>query len=840
MRRVRIAFLMALAGMALWLGQPRDLSAARVSDVRSTRHNLSVTGPGTVKATSETQVCVFCHTPHGAEDIPAAPLWNRKASTATYTPYSSSSIEANIAEMAAAPGGSSKLCLSCHDGTIAIGNVNVLNGSGPAVVNMTGTGAGGVMAPGSGTATGFTRNLGTNLSNDHPISFTYDAALATADGELRTPDGSNVGTRLAGVRPAPKMPLESGQMQCATCHDPHLHENDPAKQPGKFLRANRLQEVAPTGGAFSEANDQICLGCHDKGGQTWALSAHANPTVADELYKPAAAAQREFPANIPVWKAGCLNCHDTHSVQGSRRLLREGTDSLASPKSGGNPAIEETCYQCHRDATGSILQTNTQVPNIRDDYQLARRMPITNAEQGDVEVHDIGTNNPDASTQRGKDFIESRTLLGFGNLGNRHAECTDCHNPHRVLRNRLFNGTGDNTEGTHVPSGTTLEGGNLASGVLRGTWGVEPNYGAGAVSFRSLPASYTVKRGDPGANPDTTKGAPFVTREYQICLKCHSNYGYLDDGLFPTATRPGLGAPGTPSGTNAMTHYTNQAMEFQAPSTHRGNAATTDSGAFAGDPPGPVTSVNFQSNNRRSWHPVIDKTGRTHGLRNTTAASFLAPWQTKVGDQTMYCTDCHGSSTAATTITPTTPGTGPQSPWGPHGSTNDFILKGAWSRNTGSGTSLGVAADTNALCFKCHDTNTYAGTGGGGGTGFFNPDSDKGRGNLHHYHREKIGRIRCTWCHIAVPHGWKNKMFLVNLNDVGLEAGLANGTQVRNNTTAGYTNGPYYLNAMLKIRAFAPSGAWLENSCGSVGAPGNGQSGKTWMKDGSENCQSPP
>jgi hypothetical protein len=42
-----------------------------------------------------------------------------------------------------------------------------------------------------------------------------------------------------------------------------------------------------------------------------------------------------------VWKASCLNCHDTHTVQGARRLLREGTDSTAVPKTGGNPALEQ-------------------------------------------------------------------------------------------------------------------------------------------------------------------------------------------------------------------------------------------------------------------------------------------------------------------------------------------------------------------------------------------------------------------------------------------------------------------------------------------------------------------
>ena len=77
------ALLLAVVG--LFLAEVVEAPAARVPDVRSTKHNLSITGPGPVKSTSETQVCVFCHTPHGAESVPGAPLWNRKLSTATYT-----------------------------------------------------------------------------------------------------------------------------------------------------------------------------------------------------------------------------------------------------------------------------------------------------------------------------------------------------------------------------------------------------------------------------------------------------------------------------------------------------------------------------------------------------------------------------------------------------------------------------------------------------------------------------------------------------------------------------------------------------------------------------------
>ena len=774
-------------GLTLALVGSSIALAARVPDIRNTNHNLSISGPGSVKAVSESQICVFCHTPHAAENIPAAPLWNRKLSAATYTPYTSSSMDANATELANAPGGASKLCLSCHDGTLAIGSVNVLNGQAPASIVMNGTAAGGGMPPGSGEFTGFTRNLGVNLTNDHPISFTYDSVLAGNDGELRVPDGVTVGNRVAGVNPKPTLPLENNQMQCTTCHDPHLRETDPAKGNGKFLRANRFQEVTPTGGTFSVTNDIVCLACHDKAGPTWAGSAHANPLVAGEAYIDTAASQREFPLGTKVWQAACLNCHDTHTVQGARRLLREGTDS------GGNSAIEQTCYQCHSDVATSILTPLTSVPDIKSDFALLRHMPI------DVqpEVHDIGTSS---LPQAGKDFVESQTLLGKTVPSNRHAECTDCHNPHRVTKNRLFNANPGipDAAGTHShAAGHT----NIASGVLRGTFGVEPVYGS--ATFMSNPSSYTVKRGDGGVGAASTVSSSYVTREYQICLKCHSDYAYT--------TPPNLGdSPGgTPSGTNLLTQYTNQAMEFQAPATHKGEVTTTDSGA----------SSSYSTNNHRSWHPVVDNTGRTAAVRgNMDPNNFLPPWNgvADVGNETMYCSDCHGSATAPDTVVPN--GGEDGNPWGPHGSSNNFILKGQWNQSVGTST-------PDALCFRCHDYNQYANPspatvqksgfccGGMGGMGGMGGGVGSGT-NLHVYHagvvKSRGGVWRCSKCHEAVPHGWKNKAFLVNLNDIGPEAGLPAGTA----KSQPYSQGPYYLGAWLKVNSFAKSGQWSAGNCG--------------------------
>ena len=805
--------------LALLLVVVMSTHAARVPDVANTKHNLSVNGPGTVTATVEDQVCVFCHTPHGATNFPGSPLWNRQLSNQTYTVYTSSSLDAeDIMGQLDQPGGSSKLCLSCHDGTLAIGTVNVLGGQQNVDISMTGTAPDGSMPAGVNELSGFTRDLGIDLTNDHPISLNYDTTLVNADTELLDPaTASHIGVRAPGFRPL--VPLEAtgaggeAQLQCASCHDPHIRE-EAGTENAKFLRLNRFQQAAPVGGSFDPAVDIVCLSCHDKTG--WSTSAHASIGVANETYTTAAGTLREFPAGLPVWQASCLNCHDTHSVHGSRRLLREGTASgVASPKIGGAAALEETCYQCHS-SIPAVTNAANDVKDIQTDFNLARHMPITSLDQAaGTEVHDIVDS----------DFTEPQELLGRP-LSNRHAECTDCHNPHRVTRNALFNDIGL-PQATHEHASVHS---NIASGALRGSWGVEPVYGGAA--FPTLPINYQVKQGDGGIGAGTDVDSLWVTREYQICLKCHSDYGYFDNNQYPTGSRPNLTGTGggTPPNTNGLTQYTNQAVEFQSPLTHTGETqGVTDSGAGSNF----VGGSNF---NHRSWHPVMRPTGRNTAIRDAAANAWEAPWNTvaAIGSQTMYCSDCHGSSTGTTTVVPTG-----NNPWGPHGSANDFILKGTWNAQTGAN------AGANGLCFKCHDFTTYATENGENTRSGFNDEGNRGDGrspNLHGFHAKRIGsNLQCMWCHVAVPHGWKNKALLVNLNDVGAEAALPPNTEIASNGSNDvYNQEPYYFNAKLKVRNFAQSGNWVDTDCGSAGAniPGNNtQIGKDWM---GAVCTNPP
>lgn len=851
------AALLMLAGL---------VQAQRVSDVRATKHNLSsmptgaATRTGTVPprtvTSSETQVCVFCHTPHAATTQDqggtalTSPLWNRKVPAgSTYTRYTSSSLDAqSIADaLGTQPGGSSKLCLSCHDGTLAIGNVNVLNGkttaSDPTTpISMTGTAVGGGM-PDAAKTTGFTRHLGTDLGNDHPISVTYNATLVKDDGELRAvtdaqgtsetslnlPPGRThaVGIRDSATRPL--LPLEktgasnAGQVQCATCHDPHLRESAETTTT-KFLRANRLQRNAGPGGVeFNYTNDIICLACH-KPGTAWSSSAHAVST-ATAAYTENATTLREFPPGTQVWQAACLNCHDTHTVQGARRLLREGTDNTNKPKTGGNPAIEQTCYQCHQ-ARGNTTATSNppmalnlstqSVPDIMTDFTAAGsyHMPITSAEQcAKTEKHSIGDTATEARAKAfdGKDFVERPALLGAGVAGNcdaantRHVECTDCHNPHRVQKGNHAGGRG----------GTDIRGtadGNKVSNALLGGFGVEPVYPTGVAStqFGRIPTSFSLRCGS-GSGSGASNCSEPVTKEYQICLKCHSNYAYTDTDdpatMYNYSGRPTIGQAGTTpadlvafqgaNGVNvwpANSKYTNQAMEFWGPDSHKGEANSSGT-----EPTHGLTGV-YASPNHRSWHPVMQPTGRTKAERGNAAVNnFQTKFNANVGSQTMYCTDCHGNATTSTTTNDVDTSPEPR-PWGPHGSTNPFILKGRYNVNSGD-----------ELCLKCH-------TGYGASySGFREPGGDRGN-NLHAYHRSKMSNIRCNNCHVAVPHGWKHKALLADTRTVGNEVGLPTDTNVSFQNARGYTKGPYYMNAMLKVTTWRRSGQWNSSDCnGGVG-----------------------
>lgn len=219
----------ALIGLLVALAVVVTAGPALATDnVAGTKHNLSTSGTGTFHATSGTgaeEVCVFCHTPHWASST-AKPLWNRTASTATFTMYNSSWSSTIDETVDTTPGGVSAACLSCHAGDVAFDSLLNRPGSGTGTpTNWTFTG---------GTLLTGVANLGNDLTNDHPISITY-----------RTADTAGFNAATAGK--VGSLPLYTNKVECGSCHNPH--ESDTALVP--FLR-------------ISNASSNLCRTCHIK------------------------------------------------------------------------------------------------------------------------------------------------------------------------------------------------------------------------------------------------------------------------------------------------------------------------------------------------------------------------------------------------------------------------------------------------------------------------------------------------------------------------------------------------------------------------------------------------
>ena len=260
------------------------------SSIVNTVHNLSTSGPGSIKAESETRICIFCHAPHSKS--PRTPLWNRPDPGSYYTLYSSSTLNANPGQ----PDGSSIQCLSCHDGTVALGAVL----SEPQPITM----AGGVTTMPAGNT-----NLGTDLSDDHPVTFVYDANLASSDGELADPS----------TLPS-TIPLENNRVECGSCHDAHNNVN------GNFLRV-------------SNRNSELCMDCHQK--NYWDNCSHklSNATWNGNGNDP------WFHTDYTtVSENGCENCHNPHNASGKERLLNYLNE-------------EDNCLNCHN---GNVASTDIQ------------------------------------------------------------------------------------------------------------------------------------------------------------------------------------------------------------------------------------------------------------------------------------------------------------------------------------------------------------------------------------------------------------------------------------------------------------------------------------------------
>lgn len=259
------------------LSAQQAISAPNTYGITNTRHNLLVPyAPGMAVGfyyTNYGEVCVYCHTPHGAQNS-SAPLWNRTLpTTGNYTPYSSTTIDTNGGTIPQ-PDGISLACLSCHDGTIAVDAIINAPGSGTAwggpvapnhyALNPAGGVGSCLLCHNQDTFVGgnFTpAALGQNLSNQHPISMNYPTPAQ--DPKFNPPTNSNGSLAwfetggMANRADDNEIKLFSDgaggyKVQCASCHNPHgTLSSDGVNLYPTFLRK-------------SNASSDLCTTCHIK------------------------------------------------------------------------------------------------------------------------------------------------------------------------------------------------------------------------------------------------------------------------------------------------------------------------------------------------------------------------------------------------------------------------------------------------------------------------------------------------------------------------------------------------------------------------------------------------
>lgn len=225
-----LILLLVCAGTAVTTGTARA-QWPYGSAVTETVHNLSRTAqvdPMRNYISQYGEACVYCHTPHASRT--ERPLWNRRLPNGPYLMYPQRTMLRDVQ-----PTGTTRLCLSCHDGTVALDDVlnPPLQHTGPNAPGETLERCARSCHNGGDPKGGFNWEkvwFENDLSVQHPVSVRYDPSR-------------NAGFQPIAAVEAAGLRLEDGKVQCNTCHDPHTQVNR------KFLRIPNVSR-------------SLCLVCH--------------------------------------------------------------------------------------------------------------------------------------------------------------------------------------------------------------------------------------------------------------------------------------------------------------------------------------------------------------------------------------------------------------------------------------------------------------------------------------------------------------------------------------------------------------------------------------------------
>ena len=187
------------------------------------------------------EICRVCHVPHD-HNRPTkyylnGLLWNHAVSGAAYTMYNSSWSSTLDNTQESQPEGIAKLCLGCHDGTVGIDTFDKYAGGAWDMHDENPN----FVIP------GFTDGENLDLRGTHPISIVYDESV---DTNLNSQD-----TTLMGNSGYIRDILDSGKVQCSSCHDVHDQETVPGTHLLRVAQMNMGNGEQPSG---------LCLTCHIK------------------------------------------------------------------------------------------------------------------------------------------------------------------------------------------------------------------------------------------------------------------------------------------------------------------------------------------------------------------------------------------------------------------------------------------------------------------------------------------------------------------------------------------------------------------------------------------------
>ncbi len=295
MKRVLAVILLLSGGMYT----PRGL--AQVSGDVLGSHNMSLSGTGPVKGALDP--CLYCHVPHSGVQNTSSTLWSQTLSQQTYQTYTSTTLHNTTQQPML--GADSSLCLSCHDGTVAVGQTQPFG-----TIRTTGN-----MYPAD--------VFGNNLQGSHPFSM----KLPLVDAPDLVP---SLVTSHTTADPLKQVKLINNNVECTSCHTPHNQFVDLVSK--NFLLRD-------------SSNGQLCLACHEPNQRT--VNGQSNPLAQwlGSIHATAGNGISNAPVlgNYPtVARNACLSCHMPHNSVAGARLLRGPVPSVPNMD-----ASTQNCITCH-------------------------------------------------------------------------------------------------------------------------------------------------------------------------------------------------------------------------------------------------------------------------------------------------------------------------------------------------------------------------------------------------------------------------------------------------------------------------------------------------------------